>query len=214
MKVKKIDIALLLGFIIAIVVGNFTAFANNCDDIRSNVVRLHILANSDSKDDQQLKLKVRDRLLSSAGEIFGNADSIELAEANVDANLRRIEEISREVIAENDSDYEVRAELTNMYFTTRVYDNITMPAGYYDALRITIGEAKGQNWWCVLYPPLCLPAATVEDSTDEEVTAAGAHDYFTTEQNDIIENSSEYEIKFAVIEIVEKVKGFFKDLFN
>lgn len=214
MKIKKIDLALLIGFVIAIVVGNFTAFANNCDDIRSSVVRLHILANSDSEEDQQLKLMVRDRLLSNAEEIFGNADSIEIAEANVDANLRKIEEISREVIDENGSDYEVRAELTNMYFTTRVYDNITMPAGYYDALRITIGEAKGRNWWCVLYPPLCLPAATAENPPNEEVGGANTHDYFTNEQSDIIEQSSEYEIKFAVVEVVESVKNFFKGLFS
>ena len=98
MKIKKIDIALLIGFVIAIVAGNFSAFANNCDDIRSSVVRLHILANSDSREDQQLKLMVRDRLLLNAGDIFGEADSIEIAEANVDANLRKIEEISREFI--------------------------------------------------------------------------------------------------------------------
>lgn len=214
MKIKKIDIALLIGFVIAIVAGNFSAFANNCDDIRSSVVRLHILANSDSREDQQLKLMVRDRLLLNAGDIFGEADSIEIAEANVDANLRKIEEISREVIEENGSDYEVHAELTNMYFTTRVYDNITMPAGYYDALRITIGEAKGQNWWCVLYPPLCLPAATAQNSPNKEVGTANTHDYFTNEQSDIIEQSSEYEIKFAVVEVAEKVKNFFKGLFN
>ena len=214
MKIKKIDIALLIGFVIAIVAGNFSAFANNCDDIRSSVVRLHILANSDSEEDQQLKLMVRDRLLSSADEIFGNADSIEIAEANVDANLRKIEEISMEVIDENGSDYEVRAELTNMYFTTRVYDNITMPAGYYDALRITIGEAKGRNWWCVLYPPLCLPAATAENPPNEEVGGANTHDYFTNEQSDIIEKSTEYEVKFAVVEVVESVKNFFKGLFS
>lgn len=214
MKIKKIDIALLIGFVIAIIAGNFSAFANNCDDIRSSVVRLHILANSDSKEDQQLKLMVRDRLLSSSDEIFGDADSIEIAEANVDANLRKIEDISREVIEENGSDYEVHAELANMYFTTRVYDNITMPAGYYDALRITIGEAKGRNWWCVLYPPLCLPAATQENSPNEEVGAANTDDYFTNEQSDIIEQSSDYEVKFAIVEVVESVKNFFKGLFN
>lgn len=193
---KKLDLALLIGLVAAIMLGNFSAFAQDCEDLRTSVMRLHILANSDSEADQQLKLMVRDRILTQSSDIFTSDGTLEMAEKAVAQNLDEIEAIALEVIMEQGYDYTVDAQITNMYFTTRVYDDITMPAGYYDALRIVIGEGKGKNWWCVLFPPLCLPAAM---DHDEE---------FTEDQLKVLESGSRYKVKFKLVEVFEDVRNF------
>lgn len=193
---KKIDLALLIGLIVAILLSNFSAFAEDCDEVRHSVMRLHILANSDSEEDQALKLDVRDRILAENQKWSSGDDSLAMAEQSVEDNLALIEAIARDEISARGYDYGVRAELTNMYFTTRVYEDITMPAGYYDALRIVIGEGKGQNWWCVLFPPLCLPAAI------------DRKEFFTADELKLIESGNKYEIKFKLVEWFERLQDF------
>jgi len=164
---RKLDFALLIGLVIAIVVSNFTSFEKSYESLQNGVLRLHILANSDSDEDQQLKLKVRDRILEYSSEFFGEGFSIDEVENSLKKKLDRIKEIAYEVIRENGFSYNVECEFVNMDFTAREYDGLTMPAGNYDALRITIGDAEGKNWWCVMYPPLCIPATTVKKDIDD-----------------------------------------------
>ena len=192
---KKINIALFMGMVFALIFSDFMDFDRNYNDIQKNVLRLHIIANSDSDSDQMLKLKVRDEILRYSDEIFGQSDNISEAEQNLNGKFEMIEEIADRVIRENGFSYTAKAELVNMDFDEKIYDDITMPSGNYDALRITLGQAQGHNWWCVMYPPLCLPVEGV------------AEEYFTDEEADILYNPEKYEIKFKCVEIFDKFKN-------
>lgn len=210
MKIRKIEIAILCGLLVAILAGcvsGFSAFAAQCGDIRGEVLRLHILANSNSRADQALKLKVRDKLLSESEKLFGRASSKAQAEAVVKKNLAAIRETAQEEVRREGYSYPIRVELTNMYFTTRTYGNLTMPAGRYDALRITIGSAQGHNWWCVMFPSLCLPSAETNDE------ALGT---FSSGQQKIIKGSDRTNIKveFWALETFEQAEDFFHNLFH
>ena len=194
---KKLEISLIIGLVITIIVGSFTTFAAQCDDVRSSVLRLHILANSDSDEDQQLKLKVRDRLLEVGGEIFENTGSKEEMISLAENNVERLTAAAKEVINENGYDYDVRIEIGETKFDERVYNEVTMPAGIYTAVNVYIGEAAGHNWWCVMFPPMCLPAAEESEELD---------DVLSDEQLDIVENNEKYEIRLKALEIFDSIK--------
>lgn len=159
---KKIDASLILGLVFALLVGNMNCFSSKCEAVADNVLRLHILANSDSECDQQLKLKVRDAILNETADEM-NTNSLSLAKAVAKNNLSKIKDIAEKTVEKNGYDYSVSVEFVNMFFDTRYYENATMPAGDYDAVRVTIGNGEGHNWWCVLYPPLCISPAIAED---------------------------------------------------
>ncbi|MBR5265056.1 MAG: stage II sporulation protein R, partial [Clostridia bacterium] len=171
--------------------------ANNLQD---SITRLHILANSDSYEDQMLKIKVRDAIISNTDILEGgySKDKID------DALLEKIEDIARETIETEGFTYEAKASFTNMYFDTCTYDGFAIPAGYYDAVRVEIGEGRGKNWWCVLFPPLCAPLAgkTVSDV---------ARDAGLTE-NDvgiIMKDGEIYALRFRSVELLGKIKHLF-----
>jgi stage II sporulation protein R len=203
---KRIEKAILCGLVIAILVAIFTdfsVFAQQCDEIRSSVLRLHILANSDSVSDQNLKLKVRDKILSESSELFTTAPNKQQAIADVKKNLDKIKAISQNEVYNEGYKYLVNVELVNMYFTTRTYGDITLPAGDYDAVRILIGEARGHNWWCVLFPPLCLPSAEGTVKLNKVLNK---------NQANIVKcnNKPQIKIKFKVVEIYERIVNYFK----
>lgn len=131
-------------------------------DLKSSVLRLHILANSDSKADQELKLKVRDRVLTETKDIFMSANKKEDAQKTANENIAEIISICNDEIKKNGYNYKVTAQIGKSFFPTRVYDGFVFPAGSYDAVKIKIGEAKGKNWWCVLFPQLCISSVTKE----------------------------------------------------
>lgn len=193
---KKLVISLATGLMLSILL-SLSQFSVQCQTIRDDVLRLHILANSDSDEDQQLKLKVRDAILANTGHAFASTNTKDEAIANASQSLAQIEQIAAQVIKENGYDYAVKAEVVNMYFTTRQYDNYTLPAGYYDAIRITIGKAEGKNWWCVMFPQLCLPAVSEQEPID----------MFDEAQQDIIENGEKYKASFFIIEWLEQLKA-------
>lgn len=197
---KKINIAVSIGLIISILLTSVTTFAKELDDIREQVLRLHILANSNTDDDQNLKLKVRDAILDIDSILSKKADNLEEAKTIFQEFLPQIKKVSEDIIHENGYSYKVDVEMANLYFPTREYEDFVLPAGYYDALRVQIGEAKGDNWWCVLYPPLCLPAATDKRKID---------DAFNKRDADIVTNKNQYEFKFAVVELYQTIKDFF-----
>lgn len=176
-------------------------FSAECKEISNNVFRLHIIANSDSDEDQSLKLKLRDYILKQSENIFKNAKTKEESINAVQEQLSYIEDLAQKFVYDCGYSYGVKAEIKNMYFNTRIYDNFAMPAGSYDALRITIGRGEGKNWWCVMYPPVCLPSAC--DSRELEAV-------LDDKQLDIVENEPKYEIKFKIVEIFEAVQDFFK----
>lgn len=184
----------------AILIDSFSSFSANCDSIRENTLRLHILANSDSPKDQEIKLKVRDRILKESGNLFYFDDGILNAKEKAKNNLTAIENIAKDELAKLGVESDVSAELTNMFFDTRVYDSFTMPAGRYDALRIKIGKADGKNWWCVLYPRLCLPTAS---KNNEGIL----NSVFTQDEVSILESKPKYEIRFYAVEVFQKIKN-------
>ena len=181
---------------------SFTGLAAECEDIQNRVLRLHVLANSDSAQDQALKLKVRDRVLQvSAGMLDGVQNRGE-AEKAVSARLEEIRAAAQDEVFRQGCRDPVRAELTNMYFSTRQYGDDTLPAGRYDALRITIGSGGGHNWWCVLFPALCLPAAEAPSSLQ---------DVLNRNEMQLVTGKRGYVIKFKSVELYEQLCGWLRE---
>ena len=199
-KINYIEISLFIGIIVAIV----CCFSNvicQSEDMGDHILRLHILANSDSEEDQNLKLKVRDEVLNNFNFDDSKGD-LEMAKQEVGGQLQNIEKVAKNVIEEAGYDYGVESEVVNMYFNTREYGDFSIPAGMYDALRLKIGKAQGRNWWCVLVPSLCVPAA---DSTSGEKL----EDVLNSEQQELIKTGSKSEVRFAVVELYEYLKSLF-----
>ena len=167
-------------------------------EIYSDTLRLHILANSDSYEDQELKIMIRDKLLTKYGELLGQGESIDEAKMTVDAMLPLIEKDAEGWIGELGYDYSVKATLGTEWYDTREYESFTLPAGYYTSLRIIIGEGEGQNWWCVMYPPLCLEMATESAPADD-----GLIDY--SKEEIFLISRQEYQIKFKILEDLSRV---------
>lgn len=196
---NKLKISLLFGLICAVFLSMFN-FGVLCDDLRQNILRLHIIANSDSEADQELKLKIRDAILSQTGDIFINADSLATAEEITGENLAFFEEIANGVIKENGFNYTATASLGECFFETGHYDGFSLPAGNYRSLIINLGEGKGKNWWCVIFPTICLPSASGD--LRQSVNEKSAH---------IAEHSERYIIRFKIVEIFEKINLKFSD---
>lgn len=195
---KLFSKSILFGLIITILVSTLS-FDVECKQISDELLRIHILANSNSEQDQKLKLKVRDRLLKESDLIFENAKNKTEAKQFASKKIELITKIAEDEIQKNGYDYNVKAEIVNMYFDTRYYENLTTPAGFYDALRITIGSGSGKNWWCVMFPPVCIASA------EEQVELK---DVLSDDQQDILENSQKYEYKFKIVEIYESVANW------
>ena len=174
-------------------------FSAECTDISSEVFRLHILANSDSEADQSLKLKVRDKVLKYTESLYKNADSLSSAQNLTSEKLQAIADVAAREVKRNGYNYQVKAEIKRMYFDTRHYGKITMPSGKYNALRITIGSGKGHNWWCVMYPSMCVGA-----STDYDSLRSG-----TTDNQYKIMTDEGYEFKFKIVEYFVKISSLF-----
>ena len=172
--------------------------------IYDNVIRLHVLANSDSEEDQALKLCVRDAILEATAEMTLTCDKIEDAELLFSEKIDYITDVARTCIAENGYSYDVSVELSEELYPTRNYDAFCFPSGEYLSLQVKIGDAKGQNWWCVLFPPMCLSAA----SKTSTATASDAliNIGFTSEQYKLITESDNmtYTVRFKILETFEK----------
>ncbi len=199
---KKHELIFAAGLILAILISNTVGIIRDgrrLDRLRGSVLRLHILAESDSDRDQQLKLYVRDALLESG--ILGEADSLAEAESIAAERLPDIERIAETVLRANGCELPVEAELADTEFDVRTYGDITMPAGTYRALRVKIGSAQGHNWWCVMYPSLCVPAACeVTDDKQEEL------EKFGDEELDILYEPEKYEIRFAIWDKITEIR--------
>ena len=201
--IKALAMALVIALLFSLC--GLGQFAAACADIRQRVVRLHVLANSDSQADQELKLKVRDTVVEAAAGLFDTAEDAGDALALAQDKLPELEAAAQQRVYDEGYDYPVKAELVSMYFTTRHYDTVTLPAGMYDALRITIGEAEGQNWWCVVFPPMCVSAAT---------EAATLSDVLDEEQEEIVTQPEKFEVRFKLVEIVESISNQLRQWFG
>ncbi len=197
-QLRTVEIALMVG--LAIFLGSGVLALRTQDELADKVVRLHVLANSDSEEDQALKLKVRDVVLERATAILEQSADRREAESRLRGELLELERIAAEEIAAEGYNYPVTVELENTDFPTKEYDGFTLPAGEYLALRAIIGEGQGQNWWCVVFPPLCTAA-----SADVPASALAAG-FSEEEVNLITEENQGYVLKFKAVEWWETLK--------
>ncbi len=165
---NRYEISVLTAFIISLIFAQVTAFASSCEEVREGTIRVHIMANSNSEADQNIKLDVRDEIIQQVSSEFLRFDDIGSAKEGAQELLSMAVERANEVLKENLLPYKASGEIVNMYFPTKSYGEITMPAGEYAAVRIYLGSAEGENWWCVMYPPLCLPTASEHENEDAE----------------------------------------------
>ncbi len=193
----KIIAALACAFVFTALLG-MSAFGGNCDRVRDSVLRLHIIANSDTEDDQALKLKVRDALLALSADYFKGCKTRGDSENAAQAHLADLKAEAQRVIKENGYGYNVNVSVGEAFFGTRRYGEFTLPAGNYDALRVVIGEGRGHNWWCVMFPPVCLPAAT----------GAEIGDVLNDRDTEIVEHETKYKARFKCVELYEKAKRY------
>ena len=197
-RLKIWEIALLLGLAAFLLTGALALRTQ--DGMADKVVRLHVLANSDSKEDQALKLLVRDGVLDWAEEVLTGVEDRKTAEVILRSQLLEFERVAAEILRENDSQYPVSVELADTEFPTKEYDGFTLPAGEYLALRVIIGEGAGQNWWCVLFPPVCMAAGT-----DAPVSAL-AVSLNPEEVRLVTEEDRGYVLKFKTVELWERLR--------
>ncbi|MGN0667337.1 MAG: stage II sporulation protein R [Huintestinicola sp.] len=171
--------------------------------VEQGLVRLHILAESDSEEDQALKIKVRDAILAESDELFAPYSTKAEAEAELAAHLDKITAIAENTLRENGCSLPVAAEMTEMEFDTRIYDEFTVPAGTYTALRVTIGSGSGHNWWCVMYPPLCVPCAAVNMTNEEIMEKYGRE--LTEEELIMMAEEEDYEVRFFIADLIGRI---------
>ena len=174
-------------------------FYGRCTGVRESVVRLHILANSDSDEDQALKLKVRDAVVEAAAGWLDGAENADEALTMAQERLPELKAVAQQTVTDAGYDYPVDATLCTMYFTTRQYETVTLPAGVYEAVRFTIGSGEGKNWWCVVYPPLCAGAAMQRKTLD---------DVLDSEQVAMVTDGERFEVRFKVVEWWERLMNF------
>lgn len=205
LKIWRIFVILILLsiFILISAVSYVDAVSN---DIANSVFRLHVIANSDSDEDQNLKLKVRDELLAYMNSISLESKTKQEAKQIANDHIQEFKQIAEKVIKENGFNYTVNVQVGEANFPTKYYGDIALPAGSYDALKVQIGEAKGQNWWCVMFPPLCfvdVSTGIVPDNSKQELKQS-----LNDEEYDLISKKDENEIsfKFKIIELFQNLK--------
>ena len=171
------------------------------EEIYDTVVRLHVLANSDSEEDQALKLKVRDAVLSTAAPYLEGCTTQEEAISVLNTRLTDLEAAAAEVISEEGFHYPVTVLLGEEDYPTRTYESCAFPAGTYVSLRVCIGDAEGQNWWCCLFPPLCLSAVTAKADNENAFIQVG----LTKDQYGIITETgkTQYKVRFKILEVIQ-----------
>ena len=191
---------LLFLLILFIIVSAFSYVNAISSHIADNLFRLHVIANSNEDFDQNLKYIVRDSIIEYINTLSQNLNSKEEIIASAQNNIKEIQKIAQKTIYENGYNYSANVEIGNFNFPTKKYGDISLPAGFYDALKIEIGEAKGENWWCVMFPPLCFVDTTsgiVPDSSKEFMKENLSEEEFRL----ISENSTEMQFKFKVVEV-------------
>ena len=195
----KIFMKILVSCTLISVMFSFMSLESTCSELENDIFRIHIRANSDSELDQNLKLIVRDKILDEISPLYNEVTSKEQAIDITRDNLTLIEEVAEKVVTSNGYDYDIKASIMSERFDTRYYEDFTMPAGVYDTLLVEIGEGVGQNYFCVMFPTLCVGSAT--DMSMKEILAEDEYELIT--END-------YVFKFKVVEYFEKISSYFE----
>lgn len=198
---KRIELSVAISLVFCVVL-NIISFAVTSEKIRGEILRLHVIANSDSAADQNLKLAVRDALLEAGIEIFDGSVTVQNAESKIQPEIDKLIKISEKVIRSYGFEYDVDITISTEYFSTRTYNQITLPAGEYLALRVVIGDGDGHNWWCVMFPPMCLTAA---DENDVLSSVLSEHEM------NLVNKNPKIEPRFKIVEIFENIKRYFNE---
>ena len=198
-KRRLLGRALVCGFVLAALC-SFFPFAAACGQLPRDVVRLHVVANSNGAEDQAVKLLVRDAVLEEAARWYQGAGSMEEASSRLCTHLQSIAGAARQVLREQGAGYSATAQMTEMYFPTRDYGDFRLPAGRYRTLRVTLGEGAGKNWWCVVFPSLCLPAATQEEAL---LTLPEG-------ERQVVEGGQEVQVKLKAVELWESLREWLR----
>ncbi len=177
------------------------------ENLYGSVIRIHVLANSDSKEDQERKLLLRDQILLFAKENLSENEDKEDAEKKIREKIPEIIALSEKTLKEAGKEEKVSVSLSEEYYPTRHYENLSLPSGEYLSLRVMIGEASGQNWWCVLFPPICIGSA-VEEAEDALANVGMEEKNIHT-----VTGKKEYAYRFKILEVWEKTKESFRQLF-
>ena len=202
-KIKNLLIIILLLFIYCILCA-FSYVNAVSTDIQNSVFRLHVIANSDSDEDQNLKYIVRDKVLEYINSISNSSMTKDEVIALANENINEIQKIAENTIHENGYNYSVKLNIGNFSFPTKKYGDITFPAGFYDALKIEIGEAKGHNWWCVMFPPLCF--VDVTSGIVPEESKQTIRDNLSEEEYKLLsENSGNMNFKLKIVEMFQDI---------
>ena len=198
-KRRLLGRALVCGFVLAALC-SFFPFAAACGQLPRDVVRLHVVANSNGAEDQAVKLLVRDAVLEEAARWYQGAGSMEEASSQLCTHLQSIAGTARQVLGEQGVGYSATAQMTEMYFPTRDYGDFRLPAGRYRTLRVTLGEGAGKNWWCVVFPSLCLPAATQEEAL---LTLPEG-------ERQVVEGGRDVQVKLKAVELWESLREWLR----
>lgn len=198
-KRRLLGRALVCGFVLAALC-SFFPFAAACGQLPRDVVRLHVVANSNGAEDQAVKLLVRDAVLEEAARWYQGAGSMEEASSRLCTHLQSIAGAARQVLGEQGVGYSATAQMTEMYFPTRDYGDFRLPAGRYRTLRVTLGEGAGKNWWCVVFPSLCLPAATQEEAL---LTLPEG-------ERQVVEGGQGVQVKLKAVELWESLREWLR----
>ena len=198
-KRRLLGRALVCGFVLAALC-SFFPFAAACGQLTRDVVRLHVVANSNGAEDQAVKLLVRDAVLEEAARWYQGAGSMEEASSQLCTHLQSIAGAARQVLGEQGVGYSATAQMTEMYFPTRDYGDFRLPAGRYRTLRVTLGEGAGKNWWCVVFPSLCLPAATQEEAL---LTLPEG-------ERQVVEGGQDVQVKLKAVELWESLREWLR----
>ena len=198
-KHRLLGKALVCGFVLAALC-SFSPLAAACGQLPRDVVRLHVVANSNGAEDQAVKLLVRDAVLEEAARWYQGAGSMEEASSQLCTHLQSIAGAARQVLGEQGVGYSATAQMTEMYFPTRDYGDFRLPAGRYRTLRVTLGEGAGKNWWCVVFPSLCLPAATQEEAL---LTLPEG-------ERQVVEGGQGVQVKLKAVELWESLREWLR----
>ena len=205
---KKVMIALVISFVLTSAMNAYSEKV--CGEIENSMIRLHIIANSNSDKDQNIKLKIRDEILKAEGERLV-AQTGQECEGTVKDRLDEMEQLAEKILAENGFSYGAHAEYGRFDFPKKQYKNMILPPGKYYGVRIVLGDGKGENWWCVLYPPLCMTNGN--EAVLGEKSQKLLKENLSDEAYEIItQTDGEVNVKFYVVELAGEIKQYMKSM--
>lgn len=196
--IKFVALVLSVAFVL-----EFLGLYRDKQTLEDSLIRLHVVASSDSQEDQAVKLQVRDAVVSCVEAALSKVKTIDEAKAWLQENLPEIQQAANQVLKKLGLDYEASVTLAPEPFPKRDYDTFSLPSGVYESLRVTLGEGQGQNWWCVVFPQLCLPAA----GEDTDSVAAGAG--FSEALTGAVTGKEGYHLRFYFLDVLGKLENFF-----